>query len=212
MGERETVIEKGKQFCLRFPMVKKGVALVFLLLSSKRQYEKSETRHNSERVKERQSQKIKNIFYLRCSYGLKRPRLSASVLLFLSSWVHEKERQNNKWRWGYRVTESLKYFCLLSSRMKPAVTRYWSDDLFIALCSWNQRHVSSKDLLSDRFRRKICIYLILNNILDKVIVHVEQRFKTLGKFRFVEFLNPKLFSRLRKKKNSNGSVFNFGCM
>ena len=31
----------------------------------------------------------------------------------------------------------------------------------------------------------------MNNIIDKVNVNVEQRFKTVGGFRFVELLNPK---------------------
>ena len=36
-------------------------------------------------------------------------------------------------------------------------------------------------------------YSVLNNILDELIVHFEQRFKTMGEFRFVELLNLKLF-------------------
>ena len=36
-------------------------------------------------------------------------------------------------------------------------------------------------------------YLVLNNILDEDIIHVEQRFKTMGEFRFVELLNLKIF-------------------
>ena len=41
-------------------------------------------------------------------------------------------------------------------------------------------------------------YLVLNNILDKVIVYVEQRFKTMGEFRFVELLNTKLYHFYKK--------------
>ena len=43
--------------------------------------------------------------------------------------------------------------------------------------------------------------------LNFVIVHVEQ---TIGKLRFGEFLNTKLFFWLMKK-NSNGNMFNFRC-
>ena len=39
---------------------------------------------------------------------------------------------------------------------------------------------------------------VLNNILDEVIVCIEQRFKTMGKFRFVELLNPKFFKTYEK--------------
>ena len=45
-----------------------------------------------------------------------------------------------------------------------------------------------------------------NNILDKVIVHAEQRFKTMREFRFVEQLNLIFFT---KGKNPNIRVFNF---
>ena len=38
----------------------------------------------------------------------------------------------------------------------------------------------------------------LNNILDEVIVHVEQVFKTMGKFRFAELLNLQLFHAYKK--------------
>ena len=54
-------------------------------------------------------------------------------------------------------------------------------------------------------------YSVLNSILDEVIVQVEQRFKTMREFRFIELLNPNFFSRLRKKI-SDGDVFNFGCI
>ena len=42
-------------------------------------------------------------------------------------------------------------------------------------------------------------HIVLNNILDEVIVHVEQRFKTTEKFRFVELLNRKIFHTYEKK-------------
>ena len=51
-------------------------------------------------------------------------------------------------------------------------------------------------------------YSVQKNILNEVIVHIEQRFKTMGKFRFIELLNPKLFHTY-EKKFSNGSIFNF---
>ena len=35
--------------------------------------------------------------------------------------------------------------------------------------------------------------------MDEIIVHVEQRFKTMREFRFVEFLNPKPFHAYEKK-------------
>ena len=54
-------------------------------------------------------------------------------------------------------------------------------------------------------------YSILNNILDEIIVHVEPRFKEMGKFRFVELLNLKHFHGY-EKIFSNGSVFNFECI
>ena len=41
-------------------------------------------------------------------------------------------------------------------------------------------------------------YSVLNNILAEVIVHVEQRFKTMGEFRFIELLNLKLFHAYKK--------------
>ena len=41
-------------------------------------------------------------------------------------------------------------------------------------------------------------YSVLNNIIDEVIVHVEQRFKTMGEFRFVELLNLELFYANKK--------------
>lgn len=40
---------------------------------------------------------------------------------------------------------------------------------------------------------------LFDNILDEVIVHIEQRFKTLEEFKFVELLNPKLFHVYEKK-------------
>ena len=43
------------------------------------------------------------------------------------------------------------------------------------------------------------VLLVLNNIVDKVIVRVEQRLKTMGEFRFVELLNPKLFHTYEKQ-------------
>ena len=50
------------------------------------------------------------------------------------------------------------------------------------------------------------------NIFDENIVYIEQRFKTMGEFRFVELLNPKLFPTYEKKKKIDRSVFNFRCM
>ena len=41
-------------------------------------------------------------------------------------------------------------------------------------------------------------YSVLNNILDEDIVHDKQRFKTIGMFRFVELLNPKLFAAYKE--------------
>ena len=34
---------------------------------------------------------------------------------------------------------------------------------------------------------------VLNNILDEIIVPIDQRFKPMGEFRFVDLLNPKPF-------------------
>ena len=39
-------------------------------------------------------------------------------------------------------------------------------------------------------------YSVMNNILDQVIVHVEQKFKTTEEFRFVKLL--KVFLHLQK--------------
>ena len=63
-----------------------------------------------------------------------------------------------------------------------------------------QRTYSWTDL-----EEKIFYYSILNNSLDKVIVHVDQRFKTMGRFRFVDLLNLKLFRTY--KKNFSKEVF-----
>ena len=49
----------------------------------------------------------------------------------------------------------------------------------------------------------------MNNILDEVIVHVEQRFKMMVKFRFV--VKSEASSHLQKMF-SNGCIFNFGCI
>lgn len=84
---------------------------------------------------------------IRKGYGLPFP-----VLSFPSSREHEKERQNNKVGWSHRekVTEKQKFFCLLSSHIKPTTLLKWW--LFI-VCRWNQRLAHSKD----RFRQKISI-------------------------------------------------------
>ena len=42
--------------------------------------------------------------------------------------------------------------------------------------------------------------MVLNNIFDEVIVHIEQRFKTTGEFSLVELLNQKLFHAYEKIK------------
>ena len=54
-------------------------------------------------------------------------------------------------------------------------------------------------------------YSFVNNILNEVILHIEQRFKTMREFRFVELLNPKFFHAY-EKNFSNGGVFTFGCI
>ena len=51
-----------------------------------------------------------------------------------------------------------------------------------------------------RFRQKKLYYLVLNNIMDDA--HVEQRFKIMSKFRFVELLNLKLFHAYKKNFQS----------
>ena len=56
------------------------------------------------------------------------------------------------------------------------------------------------------FDEKYVLFGSKKNILDKVIFHVKQRFKIMEEFRFVKLLNPK------KKKISDGSVFNFRCI
>ena len=50
----------------------------------------------------------------------------------------------------------------------------------------------------------------LNYILNEMTVHIEQRFKTMEEFRYVELLNLKLF--LAYEKNPDGNVLNFGCI
>ena len=40
---------------------------------------------------------------------------------------------------------------------------------------------------------------VLDNILSEIVVHVIQRFKKMGKFRFVGLLNPKHFTHMKKK-------------
>ena len=73
-----------------------------------------------------------------------------------------------------------------------------------------------KDLPIHRTYRQIAIdekfvISVLNNIVDEVIVRVEQRLKTMGEFRFVELLNPKLFHTYEKQfpmeKFSNLDVY-----
>ncbi|CAI9719171.1 Hypothetical predicted protein [Octopus vulgaris] len=40
---------------------------------------------------------------------------------------------------------------------------------------------------------------LFHNVLDEIIVHVEQRLKTMEEFKFMELLNPKLFHTYEKQ-------------
>ena len=55
---------------------------------------------------------------------------------------------------GRKPEKKQKFFYLLSCSIKPADILYWSDYVFIASCSLNQRLAYSKDLQTDRFRQK----------------------------------------------------------
>ena len=55
-----------------------------------------------------------------------------------------------------------------------------------------------KGPIVEQIQTKILYYLVVNNILDEDIVHVEPGFKTMAEFRFVELLNPKLFHAYEK--------------
>ena len=46
------------------------------------------------------------------------------------------------------------------------------------------------------------LYYSILNILDEIIAYIEQKFKTIGGFRFIEFKNPKLFFHTYEKNFS----------
>ena len=65
-----------------------------------------------------------------------------------------------------------------------------------------------KGLIAGQIGMKNEYYLILNNILDEVIVHIEQRFKTNGWVQICWLVKSKAFFT-HTKKNSDGSIFQF---
>ena len=114
--------------------------------------------------------------------------------------MHEKERQNDK----VEVTERN------PPKKQNQACKHWSDNVFIAWCDWNQRLALLKDFIVGQILEKNLNYSVLINISDEVIVHVEQGFKTIGEFTFVELLNLKFFHIYEKKKEEkNPMEFSF---
>ena len=127
------------------------------------------------------------------------------VLLFPSSWEHEKERQENK----IGVTESKlpKSWKSFACFLAVVTQQTFSTEIFLLPCAAEIKDFPIQRTSSRTDFEKKLYYSVLNNILDEVIVHVELRIKTMGNITFAELFSFFTFIN----KNSGGSFFNLIC-
>ena len=164
-------------------------------MKKKKKRRKRETGHNSEWVEE--IYRKANIFFACIEVMIRKGRgysLLCFIILFnLCAW---KKRDNIiKCVGGSQKTplKSRNYFACFSALLSQhlSLLKWWC---FYCHARLKSKTPQFKGLLVGHIKKKKKkYYLVLNDILDEVIVHVEQKFKIMEEFRFVELLNPNLF-------------------
>uniref|UniRef100_A0A0L8G6U0 HAT C-terminal dimerisation domain-containing protein n=1 Tax=Octopus bimaculoides TaxID=37653 RepID=A0A0L8G6U0_OCTBM len=73
------------------------------------------------------------------------------------------------------------------------------DNKFDEFYSWVLNDVTEPPEQQSRHEEPEDLRTLFHNILDEIIVHIEQRFKMIKEFKFVELLNLKLFHTYEKQ-------------
>ena len=135
-------------------------------------------------------------FYLRFRHGRKRQWLSSSLFYYSLQAGRMKKKDRIVRARIEKVTEEQKFFCLFSSCFKPAVILPEVMMFLLVHAAEIKTLPIQRSYGWTDFEEKVILFSSEQHF--GWIAHVKQRFKTMGEFRFVEFLNPNLFYTNKK--------------